>query len=161
MRAPRKRLYAGEMRDFTIEERLAEVAGLVSALSATELLLVRRLQQLRREMEATRVGSRVSPLAGSRPFDPRPGLGAVTTNPVPEEPPSQRLAPARPNGRVAPPEYVSSTPQWAAHPQESWPGDRGENASSAASTTRSYDYFAELDEKLAVLHQSGREARGG
>ncbi len=147
------------MRDFTIEEWLAEVAGLLSALSATELLLLRRLQQVRRGVEVTRSGPLpVSPLTELLPYAPRPRPGAVVTNPVREERPARRLAPARPNSRTTSPAYVSSPPQRAPQPQESWPGDVGENAAAAASTTRSYDYFAELDEKLAVLHQSGREA---
>jgi hypothetical protein len=99
----------------------------------------------------------VSPLAESLPFDPRPRPGAVNTIPVREKRLAERLAPAGPNSPTAPPAFVSSTPQWASHSQENWPGDSGENA-AATSTTRSYDYFAELDEKLAVLHQSGREA---
>lgn len=152
---PMKRLYAGQMRDFTFEEWLTEVSGLVSALSASETLLLRRLRQLRGEMEAARLG----PLSAS-PFDPRPRQGAVTTIPVlaPEWPPGPTLAPAEPDGPIAPPAYVAPGPQWASQTPANWPADVREDATAATSTTRSYDYFAELDEKLAVLHQSGREA---
>jgi hypothetical protein len=146
------------MRDFTIDEWLSEVTGLVSVLTATEWLLLRRLQQLRRETEAARLGQLpVPPLAESLPFDPRPRPRSVDTVPVRREGPTVWLARGWPNIPTAPPAYVSGTPQWASQSQEDWPENPGENA-VATSTTRSYDYFAELDEKLAVLHQTGREA---
>ena len=147
------------MRDFTIDEWLTEVTGLVLALSASESLLLRRLQQLRREIEGARLGPlRASPLPESHPFDPRPQQETFDPIPVraPQERTAERLARAMPTGPTAP-LYAPRTPQWASHSQEDWPRDSGEKA-AAASTTRSYDYFAELDEKLAVLHRSSREA---
>jgi hypothetical protein len=78
---------------------------------------------------------------------------------VPEERTAVRYASTVPSGPTAPPVYISRRPQWASRSQENWPGDDGDEAAAAASTTRSYDYFAELDQKLAVLRRLG--APGG
>lgn len=145
------------MRDLTLEECLSEVTVLLAALSASESLLLRRLQQLRREMEASRSDqSPVSPLSESLPFDALRRREAVDATLAREVPPTQRSALGGPYLPTASPAYDSGPPQWAPHSQENWPSTSGENA-TATSTARSYDYFAELDEKLAVLQQSGRE----
>jgi len=157
------------MREFTTEEWLSELTGLVSALTASEELLLRRLQQLRRAMEAVRLSPLpTSPLSIS--FDPRPREEAVNPFPVREKRPAEWSAPAEPSSPAAPPADVSSTAQRISDIQETsdtqeiwrsqdiWPRVADERAPAAVSTTRSYDYFAELDEKLAVLQQSGRGA---
>ncbi len=157
---PRKRLYAGQMREFTIEEWLVDVGRLVSELTASETLLLNRLREIRLEMAAGRLGPLSTPQqAESHPLDPRPRQAPFTTVPVHADDRSAGWSePAWPNSPTPPPGYAPSTVQLASYSQESWPGDSDESAAVAASTTRSYDYFAELDEKLAVLQQSGREA---
>jgi hypothetical protein len=129
-------LYAARVLDLTLDEWLREVTGLVSALAASEFRLAARLRRLRGEMESGSLGvPHPSPPLGSLPFEPR---------------------------RLAPPAAVTATPLGvdADRAVEMAAPGRDGNPSTATSTARSYDYFAELDEKLAVLHRSGPEIEG-
>lgn len=154
-----KWLYAAEMREFTTDEWLAEVAGLLSALSASEAVLLKRLRQVRRQMEATRSGPMPAwAVTESLSFDPGPPRRVLDAIPVDAQKEStvEESATDDPVGPSAEATVHARSPLWVTPPQKSWPGDAGENASAATSTTRSYDYFDELDEKLALLDQPGR-----
>jgi hypothetical protein len=156
----RQRLYAARMVDVTLDEWLKDVTGLVSALAKSESQYIKRLQQLRRETDGSGLASPASTPSESPPFDPRRLEAAVSDTPlgVSEERFAEISTPA---GAYSPAEegvYVSREPRRTPHSQEKWTSDSGEHSATSTSTTRSYDYFAELDEKLAALRQLSPEA---
>jgi hypothetical protein len=120
------------MADLTLDGLLADVAGVLAAMTASEQLWLRQLRRLRLDRMDEPLPSATAPTRLSLVDPPDRYVSAPTHDlPDPEQgPPLIRLmAPSR----------------------AEWPETGTTSAVAPGADRRDYDYFAELDEKLARL----------
>ncbi len=142
-----KALYAARMSDSPLDVWLREVANVLCELSASEKRLLPELRRLRRELLPGNSGMTV----------PAP-LGEAFPLPVGPPRASSSMVGSR-QADEARPAHAPPTPKWtttsepAPQPRANSAPTSNENRVRSPATARSYDYFAELDEKLAVLQR--------
>jgi hypothetical protein len=146
--------YAPSVQKSSLDERLVRLSDALRALTESERLLLRRLQ----EMRSAQYG-RISPVEAARTPARYPALASRAPSPhVVHAPMPVELPPnvAFPSNRNAGPRVFETSPTPGAH----WPTASGNEDAESAVGKRDYDFFAELDEKLSDLQKRGVGSRG-
>lgn len=140
-------LYAARMSDSPLDVWFRDIANVLCELSVSEELLLSELGRLHRELLPGNSGMpQPSPLGEPFPLPvgpPRASWAVVG---------SRRADEARPIHAPPTPTW-STTSEPAPQPRTNSAPTSDESRVRSPTTARSYDYFAELDEKLAVLQR--------
>jgi hypothetical protein len=123
----------------SLDELLSELAGVLSVMTASEELWLTRLRRLQPDQPRQSVPHDLS--VGH----PEPAQQQTVTNPsaaVQDEVPRPRVVPT------------------ASAPEEIWPTASSGDQDGSSGDNRNYNYFAELDEKLARLRERNFASRG-
>jgi len=130
--------------DFTLDGLLGGLTDVVEALSVNQALFVSRMRELQHQLEQKESGAgrpthpSGSTLSHSLGSEPRT---ATTTR-------SEKTYRTGANG-VGP----AASSQGSNQPPTSWPMPSDEGARESSNEKRDYNFFAELDEKLAGLRK--------
>jgi hypothetical protein len=149
------------MADFTLNGMLEEIVEVLSVLTNSEELLLSQVRGTRMAREVKAASAvRVAPILEPTVLEDRhPDTEEVANSGPVEDPRSATMSPAM---RADPLTPMSESPPREEAPTESWDTSRATpNDSSTGSNfvTRDYDYFAELDKKLAGLEQRNLNSR--
>jgi hypothetical protein len=127
------------MSERSLDELLGELAGVLSVMTASEELWLTRLRRLRPDQP------RQSALRDLATGHAGPAQRQIVSNPS---------APVRHD--VPRPHLVRTT----SAPDEVWPTASSGDQEGPTGENRNYNYFAELDEKLARLRERNLASRG-